>query len=209
VRARNPQRNHARRLNEMVTSSAATDATNAAVAEPASDDLTQHPRAHKIRRQSKRLCYSSSHTRLRLQEMSWPRTLTVKLRGRAEAPDGAEGAQCLSARGAKPQAHHGPLERLLEVTLTTTTVRVRPQCRKRGRLSLQLKRAHPRDQRSRLTPRGLTEAGWARAPPSIKDAAGRTCTRMRRTKTPAERSCQQALEHRPRQTKAFLALRDA
>jgi hypothetical protein len=39
--------------------------------------------------------------------------LTVKLRGRAEAPDGAEGAQSLSARGAKPQAHHGPLQRLL------------------------------------------------------------------------------------------------
>jgi hypothetical protein len=37
----------------------------------------------------------------------------VKLRGRAEAPDGAEGAQFLSARGAKPQAHHGPLQRLL------------------------------------------------------------------------------------------------
>ena len=42
------------------------------------------------------------------------RPLTVKLRGRAEAPDDAEGAQFLSARGAKPQAHHGPLQRLLE-----------------------------------------------------------------------------------------------
>jgi hypothetical protein len=43
--------------------------------------------------------------------------LTVKLRGRAEAPDhGAEGAQFLSARGAKPQAHHGLLQRLLEVS---------------------------------------------------------------------------------------------
>ena len=39
--------------------------------------------------------------------------LTVKLRGRTEAPGrGAEGAQFLSARGAKPQAHHGPLQRL-------------------------------------------------------------------------------------------------
>jgi len=45
----------------------------------------------------------------------WP--LTVKLRGRTEAPAlGAEGAQFLSARGAKPQAHHGPLQRLLEAT---------------------------------------------------------------------------------------------
>jgi hypothetical protein len=43
--------------------------------------------------------------------------LTVKLRGRTEAPaNGAEGAQSLSARGAKPQAHHGPLQRLLEPT---------------------------------------------------------------------------------------------
>src|SRR5436853_3140763 len=43
--------------------------------------------------------------------------LTVKLRGRTEAPDGAEGAEFLSARGAKPQAHHGPLRRLLDATL--------------------------------------------------------------------------------------------
>jgi len=42
------------------------------------------------------------------------RTLTVKLRGRTATPDGAEGAQFPSARGAKPQAHHGPLQRLLE-----------------------------------------------------------------------------------------------
>ena len=42
-----------------------------------------------------------------------PRPLTVKLRGRTEAPDGAEGAHCLSARGAKQTTHHGPLQRLL------------------------------------------------------------------------------------------------
>jgi len=43
--------------------------------------------------------------------------LTVKLRGRTEAPDGAEGAQFLSARGAKcakPEAPHGALQRLLD-----------------------------------------------------------------------------------------------
>jgi hypothetical protein len=41
--------------------------------------------------------------------------LTVKLRGRTEAPAlGAEGAQSLRARGAKPQAPHGPLQRLLD-----------------------------------------------------------------------------------------------
>jgi hypothetical protein len=38
----------------------------------------------------------------------------VKLRGRAPTAESAEGAQSLSARGAKPQAPHGPLERLLE-----------------------------------------------------------------------------------------------
>ena len=41
----------------------------------------------------------------------------MKLRGRAEAPHGAEGAQFLSARGAKPQARHGPLQRLLELAV--------------------------------------------------------------------------------------------
>jgi hypothetical protein len=41
------------------------------------------------------------------------RHLTVKLKGRRETPDGAEGAQCLIARGGKPQAHHGPFQRLL------------------------------------------------------------------------------------------------
>ena len=41
----------------------------------------------------------------------------MKLTGRIEAPDGDEGAQSLSARGAKPQAHHGSLQRLLEGSL--------------------------------------------------------------------------------------------
>ncbi len=49
------------------------------------------------------------------------RRLTVKLRGHPEAPDGAEGAQFLSARGAKPQAHHGPLQRLLDGMAMTST----------------------------------------------------------------------------------------
>ena len=99
----------------MVASSAATDATNAAVAKPPADHVTQRPRAHKVCRQSKRLCYSSSHTRLRSQEISWPRTLTVKLNGRAEAPDWRRGRTISSsARGAQPPAHHGPFQRWLE-----------------------------------------------------------------------------------------------
>jgi len=38
----------------------------------------------------------------------------VKLRGRTEAPDDAEGAQSLGAQGAKQTTHHGPLQRLLD-----------------------------------------------------------------------------------------------
>jgi len=46
--------------------------------------------------------------------------LTVKLRGRAEAPAiGAEGAQFPSARGDNTEAPHGPLQRLLEPSVTT------------------------------------------------------------------------------------------
>ena len=63
---------------------------------------------------------------LSLQSRILWRTLTVKLRGRTEAHAGAEGAQFPSARGAKPQAHHGPLQRLLGVTATTRTTRAKP-----------------------------------------------------------------------------------
>ena len=45
--------------------------------------------------------------------------LTVKLRGRATRPDQRRGRILFSrARGAHPPPRHGPLERLLEVTLT-------------------------------------------------------------------------------------------
>src|SRR5207253_988777 len=45
----------------------------------------------------------------------WHCALTVKLRGRPEAPDWSRG-RTLSpgARGAKQTTHHGPLERVLE-----------------------------------------------------------------------------------------------
>src|SRR5438552_9663210 len=46
------------------------------------------------------------------------RNLTVKLNGRAEAPDGRRGhTLSSSARGAKQTTHHGPLQRLLAVML--------------------------------------------------------------------------------------------
>jgi hypothetical protein len=59
--------------------------------------------------------------------MALERSLTVKLRGRTEAPAlGAEGAQFLSARGAKQEAHHGPLQRLLgaQGNVDLTSIRV-------------------------------------------------------------------------------------
>jgi len=56
----------------------------------------------------------------------------VKLRGRATTPESAEGAQFLGARGANPEAHHGPLQRLLEDAFIEATVRARrTQCNER------------------------------------------------------------------------------
>jgi hypothetical protein len=50
------------------------------------------------------------------------RCLTVKLRGRREAPDKRRGRTLSSgARGAQPPAVHGPLQRLLEVGNPTVT----------------------------------------------------------------------------------------
>src|SRR5205807_8008027 len=52
--------------------------------------------------------------------------LTVKLNGRAEAPDGRRGRTLSSsARGAQPPALHGPFQRLLEDALIQPTVRAR------------------------------------------------------------------------------------
>ena len=54
------------------------------------------------------------------------RRLTVKLNGRAEAPDRRRGRTLSSsARGAQPPTHHGPFERLLEDALIQLTVRAR------------------------------------------------------------------------------------
>jgi hypothetical protein len=59
------------------------------------------------------------------------RPLTVKLNGRAEAPDWRRGRTISSrARGAQPPAHHGPFQRWLEDALIETTVRARNLQRK-------------------------------------------------------------------------------
>src|SRR6267154_243604 len=63
----------------------------------------------------------------------FPRTvpLTVKLNGRAEAPDSRRGRTLSScARGAQPPAHHGPFQRWLEDALNKPTVRARHLQRK-------------------------------------------------------------------------------
>src|SRR5882762_3799112 len=53
--------------------------------------------------------------------------LTVKLRGRQEAPDKRRGRTLSSgARGAQPLTHHGPLQRLLEVAPMVNGVDVIP-----------------------------------------------------------------------------------
>jgi len=85
--------------------------------------------------------------------------LTVKLRGRTTTPDKRRG-RTLSpgARGAKQATHHGPLERLLEVTLTTTTVRVR----------------HRAGNRSHLTPKLSAPEGRTRNPVAPNEDACKT-----------------------------------
>src|SRR5579862_1822919 len=74
-------------------------------------------KASATRRSPRTSRYTSSPTET--QAMSAKTTaptcgLTVKLRGRTEAPAlGAEGAQALRAQGDNPEAPHGPLQRLL------------------------------------------------------------------------------------------------
>src|SRR5437016_9828228 len=62
------------------------------------------------------------------------RPLTVKLNGRAEAPDSRRGRTLSSsARRAQPPAHHGPFQRWLEDALIEPTVRARFLQRKPAR----------------------------------------------------------------------------
>ena len=68
------------------------------------------------------------------------------LRSRPMRPSGRRGRTISSsARGAKPQAHHGPLERLLEVTLTDQHCARAAQAPQAAAGSA-AKRAHPRRQ---------------------------------------------------------------
>jgi hypothetical protein len=115
---RTPQPAHCARAEQQAQTSGkvlstAAGATNTAPTDSDADNLTNRPRVL-LQFQTKGLCLGSQHLSLSLHSRVSLRTLTVKLRGRPEAPDGAAGAQFLSARGAYPQAHHGPLQRLLE-----------------------------------------------------------------------------------------------
>jgi len=69
------------------------------------------------RRGNEGLCQTGNREgrRAHVQHVSRTVPLTVKLRGRTEAPDGSRGRTLPpSARGAKPTTHHGPLQRLLD-----------------------------------------------------------------------------------------------
>src|SRR5579863_1715031 len=74
----------------------------------------------------------------------WP--LTVKLRGRTEAPaPGAEGAQFLSARGTKPEALHGPLQRWLDSGHSISDQTDSADCAHDGNHCAHKCRSNPRD----------------------------------------------------------------
>src|SRR5205807_5049275 len=107
--------NFARGFNGTSALTAAASATNAAEAEEITQHLAPGPRALP-QSQTKGLCLGSSPLSLSLHRRIWLRPLTVKLNGRAEAPDGRRGRiLSSSARGAQPPTRHGPFQRLLDV----------------------------------------------------------------------------------------------
>ena len=112
VRARLLQRKP--RLPEL----AATAASASATPKRRAENLAQCARARQQRR-TKGLCPGSSSLWLSLHSRFLARPLTVKLRGRTTTPDRRRG-RTLSpgARGPKQTTHHGPLQRLLEGTIS-------------------------------------------------------------------------------------------
>jgi hypothetical protein len=69
------------------------------------------------RLQAKRLGLGSSVSSISLPSRILSRTLTVKLRGRVEAPDQSRGRTLSSRARGDTTEHHGPLQRLLAATL--------------------------------------------------------------------------------------------
>jgi len=106
------------------------------------------------RRGNEGLCQTGDREgrRAHVQYVSRTVPLTVKLNGRAEAPDGRRGRTLPSgARGAQPPTHHGPFQRLLEDALTQPTVRARFPQRKpcpRAQRNFSLNRSRICDKRS-------------------------------------------------------------
>ncbi len=137
---------------------------------------------------------ASLHHRIPSSNSPIPR---MRYNGEAERPRaGLAGASIGFRSYGVSSAHypcvHGPLQRLLEVTLPITTVRVRPRPRKRKRQSRQVKRApetpskaNPRLARSEPGATAAVPMSLGRAPPAIKAAASRTRT----PGTPNEDAC--------------------
>ena len=111
----------------------------------------------------------------------------MKLRGRTEAPPDAEGAQFLSARGAKPQAPHGPLQRLLDGNrLTVIAKPPRPALsRTMGRIEFRRKSFRRREPATQtLTMRGNRQPGSLGSPrrPRVPRSASRAADAWHRSR---------------------------
>jgi hypothetical protein len=150
----------------------------------------------------------------RMEMTSW--RLTVKLSGRVEASQAHQSVITLIADKAPTHtSFHGPLQRLLEVTLPTSTVPVRPNGRNWRRHSVRVKRAQGPPTKPIRAWRAAPQARLlsnklekARAPCSSEaEEAARALCGVDRRRLQTTRS--DAVGIPRRQAKAFLALRDA
>jgi hypothetical protein len=91
----------------------AAGATNAVPTDSASDNLTNCPRVL-LQFQTKGLGLGSQQLSLSPHSRILLRTLTVKLRGRTEAPDQSRGCTLSSRTRGDTTDFHGPLQRLLD-----------------------------------------------------------------------------------------------
>src|SRR5437763_2011499 len=115
--------NPARGLNGTSALTAAASATNAAEAEEITQDLAHGPRALP-QSQTKGLCLGSSPLSLSLHRRIWLRPLTVKLNGRAEAPEDRKSTRLNSSHRCTSYAVHCfTYKRWLEDALIQPTVR--------------------------------------------------------------------------------------
>jgi hypothetical protein len=111
-------RNRLRKPEQSVLNTAA-GATNAVPTDSATDNLTNRPRVL-LQLQTKGLCLGSQYLSLSLHSRISLRTLTVKLRGRVEAPAWSCGCTLSPRTRGDTTAPHGPLQRLLDATALVT-----------------------------------------------------------------------------------------